>query len=53
MRNATLLTVVSPLYQFAKKLPRYTQQSQQCSPEARKTLTILQKTVEPDELLFV
>ncbi|WP_242018080.1 hypothetical protein [Synechocystis sp. FACHB-383] len=53
MRNTTLLTVVSPLYQFAKKLPRYTQQSQQCSPEARKTLSILKKTVEPDELLFV
>ncbi|MGB2924287.1 MAG: hypothetical protein WBB82_03220, partial [Limnothrix sp.] len=52
MRNATLLTVVTPLYQFAKKLPRYTKQTKRISDEAIAVLKILQKTVEPDELLF-
>jgi len=53
VRNSTLLTVVNPLYQFAKKLPRYTQQTHTLSPEAQGLLRGLQKTVEPDELLFV
>ncbi|MGB2923985.1 MAG: hypothetical protein WBB82_01675, partial [Limnothrix sp.] len=46
------LTVVTPLYQFAKKLPRYTKQTKRISDEAIAVLQILQKTVEPDELLF-
>ena len=53
IRNSTLLTVVTPLYQFVKGLPRYTQQTQSLSPEAQGVLQVLQKTVEPDELLFV
>ncbi|BAQ67045.1 hypothetical protein GM3709_3810 (plasmid) [Geminocystis sp. NIES-3709] len=52
VRNATLLTVVTPLYQFVKQLPRYTIQTKRLSKEAVKVLTCLQKTVEPDELLF-
>ncbi len=53
LRNATLLTVVTPLYQFASKLPKYTKQTkQQLSPEAVAVLEALQETVEPDELLF-
>lgn len=52
VRNSTLLTVVSPLYQFVKKLPRYTKQTKRLSDEAIAVLKILQKTVEPDELLF-
>jgi hypothetical protein len=52
IRNVTLLTVVTPLYQFVKQLPRYTLQTQQLSNEARKVLRALQKTIEPDELLF-
>jgi hypothetical protein len=52
VRNATLLTVVTPLYQFIRQLPRYTQQTKRLSEEAYKVLICLQKTVEPDELLF-
>jgi len=53
MRNTTLLTVVTPLYQFAKKLPPYTQQTQHISRESQNILKTLQKTIEPDELLFI
>ncbi|MFB2770618.1 hypothetical protein ACE1AT_15190 [Pelatocladus sp. BLCC-F211] len=52
VRNATLLTVVTPLYQFAKKLPKYTQQTRRLADEPRAILKALQTTVEPDELLF-
>ncbi|MCG6134541.1 MAG: hypothetical protein MET45_07735 [Nostoc sp. LLA-1] len=52
VRNATLLTVVTPLYQFVKKLPKYTKQTQRLEAEPRAILKVLQTTVEPDELLF-
>jgi len=52
LRNATLLTVVTPLYQFVKKLSNYTKQTKRLSSEAVAVLQALQKTVEPDELLF-
>ncbi|QCS48139.1 hypothetical protein FEK30_01080 (plasmid) [Picosynechococcus sp. PCC 11901] len=52
VRNSTLLTVVTPLYQFVKKLPRYTKQTKRISDEGIAVLKILQQTVEPDELLF-
>jgi hypothetical protein len=52
IRNTTLLTVVTPLYQFVKKLPRYTQQTQRIKAESRAILKALQTTLEPDELLF-
>lgn len=52
VRNVTLLTLVTPLYQFAKKLPKYTQQTQRIESEARAILRALETTVEPDELLF-
>lgn len=52
VRNATLLTVVTPLYQFVKKLPKYTQLTQRLEDESRAILRALQTTVEPDELLF-
>ena len=53
LRNATLLTVVSPLYQFVKKLPAYTKQTQRIGIDAQAVLKSLQETVEPDELLFI
>jgi hypothetical protein len=52
LRNATLLTVVTPLYQFVKKLPAYTKQTKGLSKEALGVLKALQETVEPDELIF-
>lgn len=53
VRNATLLTVVTPLYQFVKRLPTYTRKTKRISQEARAVLDVLQRTHEPDELLFV
>jgi hypothetical protein len=53
LRNATLLTVVTPLYQFVKKLPIYTQQTKRLTPEAIALLRSLEETTEPDELLFI
>lgn len=52
LRNATLLTVVTPLYQFVGKLPKYTKQTKRLSSEALAVLQTLQQTIEPDELLF-
>ncbi len=52
LRNATLLTVVTPLYQFVNKLPKYTKQTERLSLESVAVLKALQKTIEPDELLF-
>lgn len=51
-RNATLLTVVTPLYQFVKGLPGYTKQTARMSSEAQNVLKALKETTEPDELLF-
>ena len=52
IRNATLLTVITPLYQFVNKLPAYTKKTKRLSLPAIATLKALQETVEPDELLF-
>ncbi|MFP4124636.1 MAG: hypothetical protein ACLFWI_27300, partial [Coleofasciculus sp.] len=52
IRNATLLTVVTPLYQFVNRLPAYTKQTKRISQEAQRVLTALKETTEPDELLF-
>ncbi|MBN3927219.1 hypothetical protein [Nostoc sp. NMS4] len=52
VRNATLLTVVTPLYQFVHKLPKYTQQTRRLADEPRAILKALKTTIEPDELLF-
>ncbi|MGF1495916.1 MAG: hypothetical protein ACFB8W_03710 [Elainellaceae cyanobacterium] len=53
LRNASLLMVAKPLFSFVQKLPRYTLNTQQLSPEARQVLAVLQQAQEPDELLFV
>lgn len=52
VRNATLLTVVKPLFQFAKALPAYTAQTQRLSEEALGVLQALKQEQEPDELVF-
>ena len=53
LRNATLLSVVKPLYQFMNKLPNYTRQTNRMMPGASAVLKALEKTTEPDDLLFV
>jgi len=52
MRNATMLMVVKPLYQFIKKLPPYTLQTKNLSEKGLAVREALQKAIEPDELLF-
>jgi hypothetical protein len=52
IRNATLLAVVRPLFQFVKKLPAYTKKTKRLSEEALAVLQTLQQAQEPDELLF-
>jgi len=52
VRNTTLLTVVTPLYQFVKKLPKYTQETERLEDESKAILKALQTNKEPDELLF-
>jgi len=52
LRNTTLLSVVTPLYQFVKKLPAYTKQTKEMGSEAAAVLRTIQQTIEPDELLF-
>lgn len=52
VRNASLLAIAKPLFQFVKKLPAYTLKTQQLSSEAQAVLKTLQTAQEPDELLF-
>ncbi|WP_242050078.1 hypothetical protein [Planktothricoides raciborskii] len=52
LRNATLLTVVRPLFNFVRKLPAYTKNTKRLSQEAIAVLATLQTAQEPDELLF-
>jgi hypothetical protein len=51
-RNATLLTVVRPLVQFAVSLPAITQRAGDLSPEAEAVLRALVSGREPDNLVF-
>jgi hypothetical protein len=52
VRNATLLSVAKPLFQFVKKLPNYTLRTKSLSSEAQAVLTALSQAQEPDTLLF-
>ncbi|MDJ1182803.1 hypothetical protein [Roseofilum casamattae] len=52
LRNASLLAVAKPLFNFVAQLPKYTLSTQRLSPEAQQVLQTLQVAQEPDELLF-
>lgn len=52
VRNTSLLMVAKPLFSFAKKLPKFTRQTQRISSEAQAVLRELQNAQEPDDLLF-
>ncbi len=52
VRNATMLSVVKPLFQFVKKLPAYTTKTTRISKEAQAVVKTLQMAQEPDVLLF-
>lgn len=51
-RNLTVLSVVKPLVQFVRKLPRYTLKTKHISREAQAVIQTLLTTQEPDELVF-
>jgi hypothetical protein len=51
-RNSTLLSVVKPLFQFAKKLPAYTTKTKSLSAKSQAVLKSLVQAQEPDELIF-
>jgi hypothetical protein len=52
IRNRTLLGVVSPLLQFVRRLPSYTQKTKKLSPRAQAVRRALLEAHEPDKLLF-
>lgn len=52
IRNKTLLGVISPLLQFARKLPLYTQKTKRLSVHAQAVRQVLLEAHEPDKLLF-
>ncbi len=52
IRNATILSVAKPLFQFVKKLPTYTTKTKQISPEAQAVIQALLTAQEPDDLIF-
>lgn len=52
LRNRTLLGVISPLLQFARRLPTYTQKTKRLSPRAQAVRQVLLEAHEPDRLLF-
>lgn len=52
VRNRTLLGVVSPLLQFARRLPPFAQRTRRVSAEAQAVRQALLAAHEPDKLLF-
>ncbi len=52
MRNHTLLGVISPLLQFVRRLPPYTQKTKKLSSRAQAVRQTLLDAHEPDKLLF-
>ncbi len=52
IRNRTLLGVVSPLLQFARRLPPYAQKTSRLSTTAQAVRKVLLESNEPDQLLF-
>ena len=52
VRNATLLSVVKPLFNFVKRLPPYTIKTKSLGKEAQAVLKTLKDAQEPDHLIF-
>ncbi|CAN1209485.1 ATP-binding protein [Tumidithrix helvetica PCC 7403] len=52
IRNVTMLSVVKPLFQFAKNLPAYTAKTKRITSEAQEVVKALGNAQEPDELIF-
>jgi hypothetical protein len=52
VRNATLLSVVKPLFNFVKRLPPYTIKTKSLGKQAQAVLKTLKDAQEPDHLIF-
>lgn len=52
IRNVTLLSIVNPLVKFAQRLPKYTRETDNLSPEAKSVRSALTNAKDPEELLF-
>lgn len=52
IRNRTLLSVVTPMLQFIRRLPPYTQKTKKISSQAQGIRQALLEANEPDKLLF-
>jgi hypothetical protein len=52
IRNKTLLGIISPLLQFVRKLPYYSQKTKKLSARAQSVRQVLLEAHEPDKLLF-
>lgn len=52
VRNVTLLSIINPLVKFAKKLPKYTKETDNLSHEAKAVRSALINAKDPEELLF-
>jgi hypothetical protein len=52
IRNSTLLSVVKPLFQFEKRLPAYTKQTEKMSERSQAVLRSFSAAKEPDVLIF-
>ena len=52
VRNASLLMIAKPLFNFVKKLPKYTLNTKRISESAQNVIAVLQSAQEPDDLIF-
>lgn len=52
VRNITLLSIINPLVKFVQRLPKYTKETDNLSPEAKAIRSALINAKDPEELLF-
>jgi hypothetical protein len=52
VRNVTLLSIINPLVKFVQRLPKYTRETDNISPEAKAVRSALINAKDPEELLF-
>jgi hypothetical protein len=52
VRNVTLLSIINPLVKFVQRLPRYSKETDNLSPEAKAVRSALINAKDPEELLF-
>jgi len=53
LRNQTVLSLVTPLMRFAKRLPEYTYKTTKLSDHAKRLRQVLKSTKDPSQLILV